>query len=313
MGARWIGFLFCALAMAGVGSTMVASKLIAHGLPPFAATALRFAIAFPLFVVAMRLRGERWPRLGLRDGLLVIVQAASGSVGYTVLLRSGMRHTSATDAGVIAGCLPAVAALISVVALRERPGVFTLAAVGLATAGVIACTVGAPAASADGAAAATIVGDLLVLAAVLCEGFFILLNKRLNVSMSALQTSTLMAGIGLGLSLVPAVFERPWALAFDAPALGGVVYYALVPTVAGFLLWFAGSARIEGAQASALTALVPISAAVLAALWLHETMMPAQWAGLACVLGAVALLVAEGAGRARGREESTLLGVHRTE
>ena len=311
MGARWMGFLFCALAMVGVGSTMVASKLIAHGLPPFAATALRFAIAFPLFVVAMRLRGERWPPLGLRDALLVIVQAASGSVGYTVLLLAGMRHTSATDAGVIAGCLPAVAALISVVALRERPGMFTLAAVGLATAGVIACTVGAPAA--DSGTASTIVGDLLVLAAVLCEGFFILLNKRLKVSMSALQTSTLMAGIGLALSLIPALFERPWALAFDAPALGGVVYYALVPTVAGFLLWFAGSARIEGAQASALTALVPVSAAVLAALWLHETMKPAQWAGLACVLGAVALIAADGASRVRGQKELPRLGMRRAD
>lgn len=311
MGARWMGFLFCALAMVGVGSTMVASKLIAHGLPPFAATALRFAIAFPLFVVAMRLRGERWPRLGLRDALLVIVQAASGSVGYTVLLLAGMRHTSATDAGVIAGCLPAVAALISVVALRERPGMFTLAAVGLATAGVLACTVGAPAA--DGGTAATIAGDLLVLAAVLCEGVFILLNKRLNVSMSALQTSTLMAGIGLALSLVPALFERPWALAFDAPALGCVVYYALVPTVGGFLLWFAGSARIEGAQASALTALVPVSAAVLAALWLHETMMPVQWAGLACVLGAVALIAVDGASRLRGQRESPRLGMRRAD
>ena len=59
MGATWIGFLFCALAMVGVGSTMVTSKLIAHGLPPFAATALRFAIAFPLFVAAMPFRGER--------------------------------------------------------------------------------------------------------------------------------------------------------------------------------------------------------------------------------------------------------------
>lgn len=311
MGARWMGFLYCALAMVGVGSTMVASKLIAHGLPPFAATALRFAIAFPLFVAAMRFRGERWPRLGLRDGLLVIVQAASGSVGYTVLLLAGMRHTSATDAGVIAGCLPAVAALISVVALREQPRAFTLVAVGLATAGVLACTVGAPAA--EGGTASTIVGDLLVLAAVLCEGFFILLNKRLSVSMSALQTSTLMAGIGLALSLVPALFERPWAFAFDAPALGGVVYYALVPTVGGFLLWFAGSARIEGAQASALTALVPVSAAVLAALWLRETMMPAQWAGLACVLAAVALIAAEGAGRARGRKGSPLLDIRRVE
>ena len=104
---------------------------------------------------------------------------------------------------------PAVAALIAVVRLRERPGVFSLAAAaGLATAGVLACTADAPAAAADGGAASTTVGDLLVLAAVLCEGFFILLNKRLSVPMSAPLTSSLMAGMGLALSLMPALFER---------------------------------------------------------------------------------------------------------
>ena len=67
MNSRYAGYLYCALAMIGVGSTVVVSKSIAAGLPPFSATALRFAIAFPLFVLAMRWRGVRWPRLDRRD------------------------------------------------------------------------------------------------------------------------------------------------------------------------------------------------------------------------------------------------------
>ncbi|RVL10557.1 EamA/RhaT family transporter, partial [Sinorhizobium meliloti] len=43
------GYVFLSLAMVLVGSTVIASKIIAAGLPPFTATALRFAIAFPLF------------------------------------------------------------------------------------------------------------------------------------------------------------------------------------------------------------------------------------------------------------------------
>ena len=41
----WLGMALCAAAMATVGSTVVASRLIAAGLPPFTATALRFAVA----------------------------------------------------------------------------------------------------------------------------------------------------------------------------------------------------------------------------------------------------------------------------
>ncbi len=302
MGSRLIGYLFCTLAMIGVGSTVVASKLIAHGLPPFAATALRFAIAFPVFIATMRVTGEQWPRLRRRETWLLIAQSGCGSVGYTVLLLSGMRLASATDAGVIAGSLPAIAALIAVLALRERPGAMTITAVALATIGVGVCTLGADDAAAAARSASlrapSLLGDLFVLAAVFCEGGFILLNKRLQTPVSPLQMSTLMSGIGLALSLVPALFERPWTTTgIDRSALAGVVYYALVPTVGGFLLWFAGAARIAGAQAGAFTAFVPVSAAAFAALVLHESIKPAQWWAMACVLAAVALIAFDGARR----------------
>lgn len=297
MGRRFTGYLYCALAMVGVGSTVVVSKLIVHGLPPFTATALRFGIALPVFLLAMASTGERWPRVGWREASLLIVQSGSGSVGYTVLLLSGMRLATATDAGLIAGTLPAVAALFAVVALRERPGVMTIAAIALATAGVLVCTVGVPDGPplAGGAKAPALwLGNLCVLGAVLCEAVFILLNKRLRTPVSPLQMSTLMTGIGLLLALVPALLERPWTAAFDPSAMLGVVYYALVPTVVGFFLWFAGASRIAGAQASALTALVPISAAGFSAVFLHEHMNVRHGWAFACVLAGVALIALEG-------------------
>lgn len=306
MGSRLTGYFFCALAMIGVGSTVVASKLIAHGLPPFAATALRFAIASPLFLLAMKATGESWPRVSRREAWLLILQSGSGSVGYTVLLLSGMRFTLATDAGVIAGTLPAVAALVAIVVLRERPSVLTLGAVALATIGVLICTVrtgDAPGPGAAGGSASTLFGNVFIVLAVVCEALFILLNKRLRTPVSPLQMSTLMSGIGLALSLVPALIERPWALHYDGIAVAGVVYYALVPTVGGFMLWFAGAARIDGAQASALTAFVPISAALFAAAVLHEAVGPAQWWAIACVLAAVLLIACDGA-RRRARTAS---------
>lgn len=55
------GYVFLSLAMVLVGSTVIASKIIAAGLPPFTATALRFAIAFPLFLGLMRATGASWP------------------------------------------------------------------------------------------------------------------------------------------------------------------------------------------------------------------------------------------------------------
>lgn len=294
--------LFCALAMIGVGSTVVVSKAIASGLPPFSATALRFAIAFPLLVLLMRWRGVRWPRLGWRDALLVIAQAGAGSVGYTVLLISGMRLASATDAGVIAGTLPAVSAALAMLALGERPAPALLGAIALATLGVLICTVHFDDLAAS-PAQRSLAGNALVFAAVVCEALFILLNRKLRVPVAPLPLSALMCGVGFAVAIVPACFEKPWNLPVDAQALNGVigvVYYALVPTVIGFVLWYAGAARISGAQAGLMTALVPVSAVALAAWVLREAVSAAQLAGVACVLGAV-LLATLGERRAAGR------------
>ncbi|MCX4162965.1 MULTISPECIES: DMT family transporter [Paraburkholderia] len=286
MNSRYVGYLFCGLAMIGVGSTVVVSKAIAAGLPPFSATALRFAIAFPVFIIVMRVRRVRWPRLSRRDAWLAIAQAGAGSVGYTVFLISGMKLASAADAGVIAGTLPAVSAAVAMFALGERPAPSLIGAIALATTGVLACTVHFDQLSSSrGAGAFT--GNALVFAAVVCEALFILLNRKLSRPVDALPLSALMSGIGLAVAIVPACFERPWTLPFDANALLGVVYYALVPTVAGFVLWYAGAARVSGAEAGLMTALVPVSAVSLAALVLHEPVTSSQLAGVACVLAAV--------------------------
>ncbi|MGO8388837.1 EamA family transporter, partial [Rhizobium johnstonii] len=64
-------------------------------LPPFSATAFRFAIAFPVLLVLMWATGTRLPRFSRHDRLILIIQAGAGSVGYTTLLISGLSLTSA--------------------------------------------------------------------------------------------------------------------------------------------------------------------------------------------------------------------------
>ncbi|MBX5194863.1 DMT family transporter [Rhizobium sp. NZLR10] len=275
------GYFYLALAMLTVGSTVIASKLIASGLPPFSATALRFALAFPILLVAMRVTGVRLPKLSKKDCLILVIQAGAGSVGYTTLLISGLRLTSAAGAGVIIGTLPVVSAAISILLLGERPKPALLVAVALATAGVFSI------AFSPDASGGSFSGNALIFCAVVCEGLFILLNKRLRAVIPPLAQSTLMAGIGLVVAIIPAVFEAPVAPGISASAVVAVVYYALVPTVGGFLLWYAGAARVSGTEAALFTALAPVSAVMLAFLILGEPVGLNQIAGIACVLAAV--------------------------
>ena len=285
MPRRVPGGVLLTLAMVTVGSTVVASRIIAAGLPPFTAAALRLAIALPIFLALLHWRGQRLPRPDLHDAVLLALQALCGSVGYAVLLVAGLRTTSAADAGVITGCLPAVGALVGALVLRERLGARLLAAIGLACAGVAAVVaVPGPATGQHDLA-----GDALVLAAVGCEALFLLLNKRLRAPVAPLAQSTLMCALGLAMTLVPALFEQAWARPADTAALLGVVYYAIVPTVGGYLLWYAGAARVSAGVASLYTAVLPVSALLLAALVLREPIGVGQVVGAACVLGAIAV------------------------
>ncbi|HEV7372586.1 DMT family transporter [Arenibaculum sp.] len=276
------GYLYLSLAMVLVGSTVVASKVIASGLPPFTATALRFAIAFPFFLALMRLTGTPWPRPGRGDWVLLLLQAGAGSVGYTTLLISGLSFTSAADAGVIIGTLPVVSAAFAILVLGERPRRSLLAAIALAAAGVLAITLRPGAGGTQ-----SLIGNALILGAVACESLFILLNKRLRTAIAPLALSAVMTGAGLAVAAVPAVLEAPWTTGMTAGAAWAVVYYALVPTVGGFVFWYAGSARVSGAEASLFTALAPVSAVLLAAVLLGEAVGANQMVGIGCVLVAV--------------------------
>lgn len=291
------GYLYLALAMVLVGSTVIASKVVASGLPPFTAAALRFAIAFPCFFALMRLTGTAWPTLDRRDWVILLIQAVAGSIGYTTLLISGLRFTSAADAGLIIGTLPVVSAAIAVIVLGERPHRALLMTIAFAAIGVLSIVW-----RSDESGTHSLIGNALIFGAVVCEGLFILLNKRLRTEIPPLALSALMTGIGLAAAAIPALLEMPWTIAVTTESVWAVIYYALIPTVGGFLLWYAGSARVSGAEAALFTALAPVSALLLAVALLDEQVGLNQIIGIACVLAAVLIL-----GVSRGARSSERL------
>lgn len=279
--------------MATVGTSVVASKLIGLQVEPFAATALRHLLALPVLVLLCWQFRPAWPRPSRRDVLILLLQAASGSVGYTVLLIAGTSMASAADAGVVAGTLPAMAALFAILILGERPGLLALMGIALTTAGVLLLSTG-------GGSELSVpmphrpLGIALVAAAVVCEVVFILGQRRLHTPIEPLAMATLMSLGGLLLSLPAAGVA--WAMGsshsgMDAKgmwaALAAIAWYAWVPTVIGFWLWYAGARRATATQAAASTAWLPLVAVTGATAVLGEALTASQVSALALVLAGV--------------------------
>ncbi|TIO69262.1 MAG: hypothetical protein E5Y00_18900, partial [Mesorhizobium sp.] len=61
-------------------------------------------------------------RLLAKEYMIVMIQAAAGSAGYSILMILALTLTTSANASVIHGLLPVLAALVATLALKERLG-----------------------------------------------------------------------------------------------------------------------------------------------------------------------------------------------
>lgn len=296
-------YLDLTMAMILVGSSVAAGKFMIQELPVHLASALRFCCA-ALLIVPLLLILEGIPRLSLRSWAILFVQAACGSFLFNVFLLAGLARTTAGAAGIITSTTPACMGLTAFAVLGERPSRRVVAGIALSMAGILAVNLhdAGPDVGADMGALA---GNLLVLCAVMAETFFLLLRKCIPEPVSPLAVSTVMTVFGLALFTPGALVQ---ARGFDFAAVSWaswsvVAYYGAFVTVAAYLFWFSGVARVGAGTAGVFTAVMPVSALILSALLLGEAVTPAALAGCALVLAGIACISAPARrGPGRGRE-----------
>jgi drug/metabolite transporter (DMT)-like permease len=212
----------------------------------------------------------------------LLAMAVPGMIGFTALMFEGLKATSAGDAGIIAATLPAVVALLGVVVMRDRLTMPQVGAVGLAVAGLV--LVEATGALGD---TAPLLGNLLVLGAVLCEASVVLLGKRLAPPCFGWRWAAIWSGWASPLRwrcsrsrLIAAVCPSIWLLG---------IWYALSASVFCLWLWYRGLPDVETWLAGLSTAELPVTALGASALFLAETIEAWKLLGGALVLGATVL------------------------
>ena len=276
------------LAMAIVGSSVAAGKLVVATMPVGLAMGLRFALAAALSLPLLYRREGGLPRLSARSWGLLVVQALAGVFAFNWLLLWGLERTSAVSAGVVAGTTPLTMGLASALILGERPGVAGWLGIALAAAGVMSLNA---AGAGEGPAGVSWAGLGLVLAAVCCETAFLLLRKALREPLSALAGATLMSCLGLVLfapfAVADALTRGFSSLTPGAWALVG--WYGAGISVAAYLFWFRGVVATPAHVAGVFTGILPLSAVALSALLLGEGLGLAQAVGCAAVVGGIVL------------------------
>ncbi|MBX9590482.1 MAG: DMT family transporter [Hyphomonadaceae bacterium] len=274
-------------AMTLTGANVAFGKAVVAEFPIYVFVLFRFAVATAaLLLVAGAESGPRLKDMTQGQRRDLVLMALFGMVGFTVLIFEGLKRTAAADAGIITATLPAVVALLGVIAIGDRLSRPQAGAVVLAVAGLILV-------QASGAASgtSTLLGNLFVGGAVLCEASFVLLGKRLAPPYRPLRLALGANLVGLVLSLPLALMELP---TFDPasvrPAMWALgVWYSLAASVICLWLWYRGLPHVETWLAGLTTAAIPVAALGMSALYLGETIGPARLAGAALVIGAIVL------------------------
>jgi drug/metabolite transporter, DME family len=308
------GLIYVAIAATAWGTTgFVAAVLYrTSGLGPIAVSFWRFAAGATILAIAYLIRRRcsaagRSPRerdwwrhaVRERDWWRHAVTGGGMAVYHTAYFWAVAEVGVAVATVVTLGAGPVLIAAGARLALGERLGLRGAAMVTVALAGLILLTGGA-----GQAGPRPVFGCALALLSAAGYAVVTLLGRAGRVSSD--PSLTALAGFGIGaMCLLPlAVVEgiAPY-LASNAATAGWVLYLGAVPTALGYSLFFAGLVSVRAAVASVVALLEPVAATGLAVVALGERLTLLAAAGMAVLLGAVAMLAA-GERRPAGRRPS---------
>ncbi len=273
--------------MALVGSYVGFSKVLVLVFPVFLLAWLRFGIAAVAMVGWVKRSAGEAP-LSRHDRGLLFFESFFGNFLFSICMLFGVSMTSALAAGVIMAAIPAVVAVMSWLVLKER-------ITGRVAAGV-ACAVGGIALvsltkTAQGSAPASLLGNVLLFCAVVCEASYVVMGKKLTGQVSAKRISALVNLWGL---LLVTPFGLWQALSFDFAAVPAaswwlLLFYSLAASMVTVWLWMTGLKHVPASAAGVFTVLLPVSAALVGVLFLGERFSIGQAGAFALALIGVAL------------------------
>lgn len=294
-----MSYFYLSGAMFIVGSSVVVGKIITGDFPLFLASGLRFLVA-ALLLLPMGVYKRTLFSISRHDWYIISTMAFCGQILFTILLLLGLRYTSGINAGTLTSTTPFFMALIAFAFLGERFSALQIFGLLLAFGSIILLSIETFRMILQGGNISWL-GNLLILAAVGSEAVFLLFAKKLEKQLSGLELTAILSLLGFLLCLPPAIFE---AAGFNFQALGAVdilavLYFGAVYTDLAYICWFRGIADVSAAVASASTAVMPLSAALLSTFLLQEDISALQLIALLMAVSAILTLA-----RAEKRKEN---------
>ena len=292
--SRPIACLCLALSMSLVGSYVALSKPLVGAIPVFLLAWMRFGIGGAAMLHWLPKPASELPST-VQTRWLLFLESFLGNFLFSICMLSGLSLTSAVSAGVILASIPAVVALLSWLVLRERIGTRTWSAVACAALGITLLALADAPASAGAPGkdqqAGNWIGNLLVLAAVICEAAYAVIGKKLTGVLGPKRITAIINLWGFALATPFGLYS---ALSFDFGSVASgswllLLFYSLAASIWSVWLWMTGLKVVPASQAGVFTVMLPVSAALVGVFALGERMTGAQLLAFAIALAGVLL------------------------
>jgi drug/metabolite transporter (DMT)-like permease len=268
------------------GANFSVTKAVFAYLPPLAFTAVRFTAASVL-LMALRRWLEGPSRLSPPLFWRLVVLGVVGNTLYQLGFILGLVRTTASNSALLLASMPTVVALIASVLRLERPTPRVWWGIAIATLGVA----GVVAARGFGFSGATMSGDLLTLAAVLCWAAYTLGLRTVPATVSPLEVTTLVTVAGTPLLIaagMPELLRVRWT-EVDPRGWAGLAYATVLSLVVAYLLWNRSVRDVGPSRTVIYMCLTPLVAVATAWLLLGERPVPLQAVGAVLIVWGVLL------------------------
>ena len=283
-----------ASSMAGWGSGLVGVLIFSGSLP---ATRVGVASFSPMFLTSARaviaallglllLLVLRQPRPARADLLPLAIVALGVVVGFPLLTALALQHITSAHSIVFIGLLPLSTALFGVLrgGERPRPAFWLFSIVGALLVAGFAWTQ---------SGAASLTGDLLMIAAILLCGLGYAEGATLSRRLGGWQVISWALGLSLPVMAALMLGSLPpgWS-GIGAPAWAALGYVSVFSMLIGFVFWYRGLALGGIAGVGQLQLLQPFFGLLLAGLLLGEPV-----SGMMIAVTALVVLCVAGAKR----------------
>jgi drug/metabolite transporter (DMT)-like permease len=270
--------------------SFVATKVALEEAPPLVLVTLRLLIAAVCFLPWVVMTGGVRGIGGLRRLPLLFVLSLVGTSLHFGLQTAGLQYTSASNASLYTTTGPITILLLSALVLGERITARKALGVALAVAGVLVVMGAETLASFE---FGQVKGDVLVIASIVMWSLFTVFGKRLTDTLGALRVTAWVTIIG-ALSMAPVgLYEaRITGFSLSSLTLDGWLAIAFLGIACSFLatfLYFVALGLSESQKVGVYLYAIPPMTAVVAFLYLGESITSNLVFGAALVIGGVAL------------------------